>query len=268
LGNTEIVGVIPARFASTRLPGKPLLSETGRPLIRHVVEAARTSSRLDRVIVATDDARRRAQIAEHADLIAAELAPESPERAALEAGRRMLARLEAPRWARPTFAFETTLAGRAYAGWLGRCLGEGYAVHLVFLWFRSPELAVQRVAQRVASSGHAIGEEVVRRRYAAGLRHLLAVYRPPATTRVVYDDWGLVPRLVAAGERSATAFLIDPETWSRMQEQAGLGAQRGAREPDRGAVRAADADRRCRARRGRGGGARAPAGRAPGGDLA
>ena len=53
----EIVAVIPARFASTRLPGKPLLSETGRPLIQHVVEAARRAKRLDRVIVATDDAR-------------------------------------------------------------------------------------------------------------------------------------------------------------------------------------------------------------------
>lgn len=57
MGNMEIVGVIPARFASTRLPGKPLLSDTGRPLIRHVVEAARRAKSLDRVIVATDDMR-------------------------------------------------------------------------------------------------------------------------------------------------------------------------------------------------------------------
>ena len=53
----EIVGVIPARFASTRLPGKPLLSDTGRPLIQHVVEAARRAQSLDRIIVATDDPR-------------------------------------------------------------------------------------------------------------------------------------------------------------------------------------------------------------------
>ncbi len=53
----EIVAVIPARFASTRLPGKPLLSDTGRPLIQHVVEGARRATRLDRVIVATDDMR-------------------------------------------------------------------------------------------------------------------------------------------------------------------------------------------------------------------
>jgi 3-deoxy-manno-octulosonate cytidylyltransferase (CMP-KDO synthetase) len=53
----EIVGVIPARFASTRLPGKALLSETGRPLILHVVEAARRARSLQRIIVATDDIR-------------------------------------------------------------------------------------------------------------------------------------------------------------------------------------------------------------------
>src|SRR3954454_6141004 len=53
----EIVAVIPARFGSTRLPGKPLLSETGRPLIQHVVEAAQKASRIARVIVATDDSR-------------------------------------------------------------------------------------------------------------------------------------------------------------------------------------------------------------------
>jgi 3-deoxy-manno-octulosonate cytidylyltransferase (CMP-KDO synthetase) len=52
-----IVGIIPARFASTRLPGKPLLSDTGKPLIQHVVEAVRRASKLDRIIVATDDPR-------------------------------------------------------------------------------------------------------------------------------------------------------------------------------------------------------------------
>ena len=52
-----IIAVIPARFASTRLPGKPLLSETGRPLIQHVVEAAQQAQSLHRIIVATDDPR-------------------------------------------------------------------------------------------------------------------------------------------------------------------------------------------------------------------
>ena len=51
------LGVIPARFASTRFPGKPLASLGDRTLIEQVVERARASRRLQRVIVATDDER-------------------------------------------------------------------------------------------------------------------------------------------------------------------------------------------------------------------
>ncbi len=51
------VVIIPARYASTRLPGKPLLAETGKPLIQHVVESVSSARRIDRVVVATDDQR-------------------------------------------------------------------------------------------------------------------------------------------------------------------------------------------------------------------
>ena len=49
--------VIPARYGSTRLPGKPLLEIAGKPMIRHVVERVRQSAAPKRVIVATDDDR-------------------------------------------------------------------------------------------------------------------------------------------------------------------------------------------------------------------
>lgn len=51
------VGIIPARYSSTRLPGKPLLEISGRPMIQHVYERARQARTLCEVIVATDDAR-------------------------------------------------------------------------------------------------------------------------------------------------------------------------------------------------------------------
>jgi len=53
----SVIAIIPARYASTRLPGKPLLAETGRPLIQHVVEAVRRADGVDRTVVATDDKR-------------------------------------------------------------------------------------------------------------------------------------------------------------------------------------------------------------------
>ena len=49
--------IIPARYASTRLPGKPLLEETGKPLIQHVYENACKVGGVSQVIIATDDLR-------------------------------------------------------------------------------------------------------------------------------------------------------------------------------------------------------------------
>ena len=56
-GSRSVVAVIPARYASTRLPGKPLLADTGKTLIQHVYEQAKKCADLDRVLVATDDER-------------------------------------------------------------------------------------------------------------------------------------------------------------------------------------------------------------------
>lgn len=53
----SIIGAIPARYASTRLPGKPLLPIAGRPMIEHVYERVARVRGLDRVVVLTDDER-------------------------------------------------------------------------------------------------------------------------------------------------------------------------------------------------------------------
>ena len=53
----KVVGIIPARYGSTRFPGKPLHPIAGKPLIQHVVEQCQKAKSLSDVIVATDDAR-------------------------------------------------------------------------------------------------------------------------------------------------------------------------------------------------------------------
>lgn len=57
MGSIQVVVVIPARYLSTRLPGKPLVSLAGKPMIQRVYERVRLAQRVDRVIVATDDER-------------------------------------------------------------------------------------------------------------------------------------------------------------------------------------------------------------------
>lgn len=54
--NSPAIGVIPARLASSRFPRKVLASDTGKPLIQHVWEAAKKSASLTRVVIAVDDA--------------------------------------------------------------------------------------------------------------------------------------------------------------------------------------------------------------------
>jgi 3-deoxy-manno-octulosonate cytidylyltransferase (CMP-KDO synthetase) len=60
----NILGLIPARYASTRFPGKPLHPIAGKPLLQHVVERCRQAKLLSEVIVATDDERIRAVAAQ------------------------------------------------------------------------------------------------------------------------------------------------------------------------------------------------------------
>ena len=54
---SHVVAIIPARYESTRLPGKPLALIDGKPMIQHVYERARAVGQIERVLVATDDSR-------------------------------------------------------------------------------------------------------------------------------------------------------------------------------------------------------------------
>jgi 3-deoxy-manno-octulosonate cytidylyltransferase (CMP-KDO synthetase) len=60
--STTVLAVIPARYASTRFPGKPLAPIAGRPMIQHVVDRVREAETVSRVVVATDDDRIRSAV--------------------------------------------------------------------------------------------------------------------------------------------------------------------------------------------------------------
>jgi predicted ABC-type ATPase len=156
----------------------------------------------------------------NADQIAQGLSAFSPQTVAIEAGRLMLARLDELARRRETFAFETTLASRSFAPWLRARRAEGYDVSLVFLWLPDPEEAVRRVAERVARGGHSVPPEVVRRRYAAGLRNFFGLYQPLCTTWRFYDTSPLdPPRLLAAGHGAATSLVMNRLLWDSLVRQ-------------------------------------------------
>ena len=132
----------------------------------------------------------------NADLIAAGLSPFAPERAALQAGRLTLQTIARHVAERESFAYETTLSGRAYARQIPQWQALGYRVELFFLSLPSADMAVQRVAERVRQGGHNIPEATIRRRFEAGRRLLAEVCQPLVDQWVLHDNAGEAPLLV------------------------------------------------------------------------
>ena len=104
----------------------------------------------------------------NADLIAAGLSPFAPELAALRAGRLMLEEIDRCAAAGISFAFETTLARKAFIHRISSWQRLGYSVKLVFLQLESVEQAMARVQFRVGQGGHAISPDVIARRLRQG----------------------------------------------------------------------------------------------------
>ncbi|HUY32741.1 MAG TPA: AAA family ATPase [Pirellulales bacterium] len=158
----------------------------------------------------------------NADVIARGLSGFAPDGVAFEAGGIMLKRLRDLASARTDFAFETTLAARSLAPWIAGLCGNGYVFRLVYFWLPSPDLAVARVASRVAHGGHDVPEATVRRRYFAGLRNFLQLYRPLATSWLCFDNSnGRNPYLVAAGRGTIETTVLDDASWRTILEMAG-----------------------------------------------
>lgn len=137
----------------------------------------------------------------NADLIAAGLAPFAPETAAVQAGRLMLAEMERHFRAGQSFAFETTLSGRAYLRHIARWRAAGWRVELIFLRLNHADEAVSRVAQRVRQGGHDIPEAVIRRRFHAGLDNFHQHYAAAVDAWTLYDNTGETPVLLDWSER-------------------------------------------------------------------
>jgi predicted ABC-type ATPase len=152
----------------------------------------------------------------NADAIAHGLSPLNPESVAMQSGRLMLERLQALAEAGVDFAFETTLAARTFAPFLNGCKLRGYTINLIYLWLPSADLAVERVAKRVASGGHNIPVKVVRRRYERGLKNLVELYLPISDGWMIFDNSVEEFRLIAECIRNQPLNIYDQTIWNRI----------------------------------------------------
>ena len=147
----------------------------------------------------------------NADEIAKGLSPFNPESVAIEAGRLMLQRMDDLLSEGEDFAFETTLATRSYVKFVERAQAKGYFVTLLYFWLPTPEQAIERVATRVSEGGHNIPSDVIRRRYANGIRNLTILYTPICDFWTIYDNSSADEeiKIVASGEKNITIHVED-----------------------------------------------------------
>ncbi|WP_165022816.1 MULTISPECIES: zeta toxin family protein [unclassified Dysgonomonas] len=153
----------------------------------------------------------------NADEIAKGLSPFQPERASIEAGRLMVYRMNEMLQLKEDFAIETTLATKSYASFIRKAQSEGYFVTLIYFWLDSPELAIRRVEQRVSMGGHNVPEDVIRRRYRAGMRNLFRMYVPISDYWILIDNSTDPFQMIAEGNRNEIQAIHHVEIFNYLQ---------------------------------------------------
>lgn len=156
----------------------------------------------------------------NADEIARALLPENVTAAARAAGRRMIERMRDLTRQGTSFGLETTCSGKTYVRFLKRCKEDGWRITLLYLWLKSPEDAVARVARRVREGGHYIPSEVIHRRYYAGLSNLLKLYLPLADEAEIYDNSDERRILIAERREGGILHVHDSRRWAMIKKAA------------------------------------------------
>ena len=116
--------------------------------------------------------------------------------------------------------YETTLTSRTFASWIKTLTSTGYRFHLLFFWLPSADMAVSRVRRRVAEGGHHVPEDVIRRRYEAGLKNFFRIYRPLAASWQFYDNsirGGR--RLISSGKLGRATVVLDEVLWNNVNRE-------------------------------------------------
>lgn len=153
----------------------------------------------------------------NADEIARGLSPFNPESMAIEAGRLMLRRIDELLNEQKSFSIETTLATKSYMRLVHRAQKQGYKVSLIYFWLSSPDLAIERVAQRVRNGGHNIPKEVVVRRYQAGIDNFFNIYMPCVDYWLLADNSETPRVIVAEGGRGMEINIYHIELFNKIQ---------------------------------------------------
>ena len=154
----------------------------------------------------------------NADEIARGLSPFNPESVAIEAGRLMLKRISELLQRNESFSIETTLSTRSYFRLVEKAHSQEYDVTLLYFWLKSPQQAIERVAERVAKGGHDIPKDIIVRRYWEGLDNLFKIYMPIVDTWILVNNSETPRSIVATGGIDQETIINDNKHFKTIEE--------------------------------------------------
>lgn len=154
----------------------------------------------------------------NADEIARGLSPFNPESVAIEAGRLMLSRIKELLFRNESFSIETTLATRSYFRLIDKAHQQGYKVTLLYFWLKSPEQAMERVAERVSKGGHNIPQDIIIRRYYEGINNLFKIYMPIVDTWVLVNNSETPRGIIATGGKDQVLLIRNSVLFKKLEE--------------------------------------------------
>jgi predicted ABC-type ATPase len=154
----------------------------------------------------------------NADELARGLSPLKPELMAIRAGRLLLEEARRLIDTRCSFGLESTLSGKTYARLIEEAKAAGFFIMLHFLVVPSPDVSIERVAQRVRKGGHHVPDADIHRRFRRSVENFLQVYVPLADSWKVWDNEGDAMRGLAASEKDSYDDVVRILTQMSLKE--------------------------------------------------
>lgn len=142
-----------------------------------------------------------------ADAIAAEINPDQPADAAIEAARRFIETLKRAVAEEKSLIVESTLSGLVLRKWILRAKQKGYFITVLFLYLDSPNLNIKRIAGRVKKGEHFVPARDVRRRFPRANFNFWNSYKELADDWILFNNSGKNAEEVAGKDASGVTIL-------------------------------------------------------------
>jgi len=154
----------------------------------------------------------------NADEIAKSLSAENPGAKKISAGKLFFQKLNEAVEQNKSLLIESTLSGRYLQKLFEVWRRRKYQITVIFLFAVSPEILIERIAERVKKGGHFVPDEDVRRRFARGKRNFWSVYKNLADKWFLYYNLQNNFQMMATGEKNKVT-VIDEILFEKFRDE-------------------------------------------------